>query len=423
MSIILNNSKKIDEILSYLFDLNRLGIKVGLDHTIELLNRCDNPQNNFESIHIAGTNGKGSVCSMLSSILMSAGYKVGLYSSPHLINFNERIRVNNICITNNEISSFIQKKRKDIDEIGSTFFETTTAMAFNHFSINEIDIAVVETGLGGRLDATNVINPIITAITSISLDHRGILGNDIIEIAKEKAGIIKNRIPVVISPQKKSVKSILFKTAIKCDSSIIQINTPLKVLYNKNGTSFNYKNTLYRIPLIGKFQALNALMAITIVKTINNKITYRTIQKGLSKTIWPGRLQRISESQPIYYDVAHNQEGITLVLETMKSLFAQKPIGLFVMKGDKELNLISDVLRNKFYRLIVSGCNKLGLLNAYELSNNLNNYNFYDFYVNNDFDRALVEIIELAKQTKKPAIIFGSHYISKPIFDKFGFYY
>ncbi len=181
MSITSTKSKKIDGILSYLFDLNRLGIKVGLDHTVELLNRCGNPQNNFQSIHIAGTNGKGSICSMLASILMDAGYKVGLYSSPHLINFNERIRINNICITNNEIASFIEKKRKDIDEIKSTFFETTTAMAFDHFSLNRIDIAVVETGLGGRLDATNVINPIITAISSISLDHRDMLGDNIVK--------------------------------------------------------------------------------------------------------------------------------------------------------------------------------------------------------------------------------------------------
>ena len=422
MSFTLNNSKKIDEILSYLFDLNRFGIKVGLDHTVELLNRCENPQNDFQSIHIAGTNGKGSICSMVSSILMAAGYKVGLYSSPHLINFNERIRVNNICISNNEIVSFIQRKRKDIDEIRSTFFETTTAMAFDHFSLNKIDIAVIETGLGGRLDATNVINPIITAITSISLDHREILGNDLIDIAKEKAGIIKKRIPVVMYPQKKSVKSILLKTAIKCNAPVTQINEPLNVLYNKNGTIFKYKNTLYSIPLIGKFQALNALLAIAIVEKINNKITDDTIQKGLSKTIWPGRLQRMSESYPIYYDVAHNQEGICLMLETMKSLYSQKPIGLFVMKGDKELNLISNVLKNKFHTLVVSGGKKFGLLNAEELSKNLNNYNFDEFCINNDFDRALVDIIELAKQTKTPAIIFGSHYIAKPIFDKFGFY-
>ena len=422
MSITSTKSKKIDRLLSYLFNLNRLGIKVGLDHTVELLNRCGNPQNNFQSIHIAGTNGKGSICSMLASILMSAGYRVGLYSSPHLINFNERIRINNICITNNEIASFVEKKRKDIDEIKSTFFETTTAMAFDHFSLKKIDIAVVETGLGGRLDATNVINPIITAISSISLDHRDMLGNNIVKIAKEKAGIIKRGIPVVISPQKKSVRSILFKTVAKFDSPIIQIKEPSKVFYNKDGTSFDYKNISYNVPLIGKFQALNALIAITIVKKINKKINHQTIQKGLAKTVWPGRLQRMSEFYPIYYDVAHNQEGICLMLETIKSLFSQKPIGLFVMKSDKELNLISDILKNKFDRLVISGGKQFGLLNANELSENLKYYNFDEFSTSNDFDIALINIIELAKQTKKPAIIFGSHYIAKPIFDKFGFY-
>ena len=422
MSITSTKSKKIDRLLSYLFNLNRLGIKVGLDHTVELLNRCGNPQNNFQSIHIAGTNGKGSICSMLASILMSAGYRVGLYSSPHLINFNERIRINNICITNNEIASFVEKKRKDIDEIKSTFFETTTAMAFDHFSLKKIDIAVVETGLGGRLDATNVINPIITAISSISLDHRDMLGDNIVKIAKEKAGIIKRGIPVVISPQKKSVRSILFKTVAKFDSPIIQIKEPSKVFYNKDGTSFDYKNISYNVPLIGKFQALNALIAITIVKKINKKINHQTIQKGLAKTVWPGRLQRMSEFYPIYYDVAHNQEGICLMLETIKSLFSQKPIGLFVMKGDKELKLISKILKNKFYKLVISGGKQFGLLNANELSNNLKYYNFDEFSTSNDFHIALINIIELAKRTKKPAIIFGSHYIAKPIFDKFGFY-
>ena len=163
-------------------------------------------------------------------------------------------------------------------------------------------------------------------------------------------------------------------------------------------------------------------MAIAIVKKINNKITHKTIQKGLAKTVWHGRLQRMSEFYPIYYDVAHNQEGIGLMLETIKSLFSQKPIGLFVMKGDKELKLISNILKNKFYKLVISGGKQFGLLNAHELSKNLINYNFDEFSANNDFDIALENIIKLTKQTKKPTIIFGSHYIAKPIFDKFGFY-
>ena len=423
MAVKANPSTKIDDLLAYLFDLNRFGIKVGLDHTTELLKRCGNPQNNFHSIHIAGTNGKGSTSSMVASILISAGYKVGLYSSPHLINFNERIRVNNICITNNQIASFIENKRKDIDEIESTFFETTTAMAFHHFSLTNVDIAVIETGLGGRLDATNVLNPIVTAITSISLDHREILGNDINNIAKEKAGIIKTKVPVVIYPQKKSVQSILLQIAAQFDSFPIEIETPEKVSINESGTSFLYKGILYKTSLLGKYQAMNAVMAINIIKIINNKIENKIIQKGLSKTLWPGRLQRMTESLPIYYDVCHNIEGISLMLENMQSLFTKKPLGLFVMKGDKEVNLLTDVLANKFHKLVVSGGEEFGLLNGNELRSLLNDNNFNEFHLDNNFNKALDDIVMLAKKINKPAIIFGSHYIAKPIFDKFGFYY
>ena len=423
MAVKANPSKKIDDLLAYLFDLNRFGVKVGLDHTIELLKRCGNPQNNFHSIHIAGTNGKGSTSSMVASILMQAGYKVGLYSSPHLINFNERIRVNNICITNNQIASFIENKRKDIDEIESTFFETTTAMAFQHFSLSNVDIAVIETGLGGRLDATNVLNPIVTAITSISLDHRELLGNDIITIAKEKAGIIKTKVPVVIYPQKKSVQSILLKIAAQFDSFPIEVERPEKVSINESGTSFLYKGLLYKTPLIGKYQAMNGVMAINVIYIINNKIKHKIIQKGLNKTLWPGRLQRMNESLPIYYDVCHNVEGISLMLENMKSLFTKKPLGLFVIKRDKEVNLLTDVLTNKFHKLVVSGGENFGLLNGSELSSLLYDNNFNEFHSENNFNKALDDIFMLAKKINKPAIIFGSHYIAKPIFDKFGFYY
>ncbi len=163
-----SSAKNIENLLTYLYKLNRRGIKLGLEHTIDLLKRIENPQNDFKSIHIAGTNGKGSTCSMISSILLNAGYKVGLYSSPHLVTFNERIKVNNQSITNEEIALFIEKTKKDIDQLQSTFFEVTTAMAFDYFAKRNVDIAIIETGLGGRLDATNVLRPIITGITSIS---------------------------------------------------------------------------------------------------------------------------------------------------------------------------------------------------------------------------------------------------------------
>ena len=197
-----------DSRLDYLYNLKRLGIKVGLEHTIALLKRCGDPQLQFKSIHIAGTNGKGSTCAIVNSILMEAGLKVGLYTSPHLIRFNERIRINGIQIDDDDIVEFVDSYQSDIDEIKSTFFETTSAMAFKYFSDKKVDVAVVETGLGGRLDSTNVLSPDLTVITPISIDHREILGEDILMIGKEKGGIIKKGVPLVLAPQKEKVRSL-----------------------------------------------------------------------------------------------------------------------------------------------------------------------------------------------------------------------
>ncbi|GIR15403.1 hypothetical protein CM15mP27_1540 [bacterium] len=175
--------------------MRRLGIKTGLEHTLSLLNHVDNPHKNFPSIHVAGTNGKGSTCLMISSILKSMNLKVGTYTSPHLIKFNERIRVNNIEISDKYICSFLEQNERKIKQIKSTFFETTTAMAFSYFNDQKVDVAVIETGLGGRLDSTNVLQPKVTVLTSISLDHTKILGSSLEQIAIEKCGIIKKKYP------------------------------------------------------------------------------------------------------------------------------------------------------------------------------------------------------------------------------------
>ena len=177
---------------------------MGLEHTFSLLDFLKNPQESIKIIHIAGTNGKGSTGATIYSILRAYGYKVGLYTSPHLINFNERIRINGIPITNDEILSFMRYVQPSIENIQSTFFEVTTAMAFNHFNNNDVDVAIIETGLGGRLDSTNVANPVLTVMTPISFDHMDILGDTIKKIAAEKAGIIKDGIPLVTAKQLKT---------------------------------------------------------------------------------------------------------------------------------------------------------------------------------------------------------------------------
>ena len=172
----------IGTILEELYSLQRLGIKVGLDHTVQLLNEIGNPHNKLRLVHIAGTNGKGSTCSMLAKILIDHGFKVGLYTSPHLKKFNERIQVNDRQISDEYIATFFNENRAKINEINATFFETTTAMAFNYFKDQAVDYAVIETGLGGKLDSTNVIVPKVCGITSISLDHTEILGDTIEKI-------------------------------------------------------------------------------------------------------------------------------------------------------------------------------------------------------------------------------------------------
>ena len=415
-------TKNIENLLTYLYNLNRRGIKLGLEHTIDLLKRIENPQNDFKSIHIAGTNGKGSTCSIISSILLNAGYKVGLYSSPHLVTFNERIKVNNQSITNEEIALFIEKTKKDIDQLQSTFFEVTTAMAFDYFAKHNVDIAIIETGLGGRLDATNVLKPIITGITSISLDHRNLLGNNILNIAKEKGGIIKNKTPLVLYPNQEKIKSVLLNIAKKLNAEIIEIDQPTKVFYNEKGTFFCHKNYDYNTPLIGEFQAINAIMAITIIKLFDINISEQIIQNGLSCTKWPGRFQRMTKDLPIYYDVAHNVDSIKLITKYLKIIYKEKPLGLFVIKESKELGLVSNVIKNNFHKLIVSGGEPLGLMDGDKLGKILKTNDVSVFKIKKDFNFALNELIDLAKKTKKPALILGSHYIAKPIFDKFGFY-
>ena len=232
----------INSTLEYLYQLHNRGIKLGLENVNKILNECDNPHNEFKSIHLAGTNGKGSTASIIAKILQNTGLKVGLYTSPHLINFNERIRINGHPISNNEIINFTKKHRNFFEKHSITFFEATTAMAFDYFRKNNVDIAVVETGLGGRLDSTNVLSPIHTIITEIDFDHTHLLGDSVEEITAEKCGIIKKQIPVVIQNQTNKIKTIIKEECLKKKSKLIDSSKiyPIENIQSKNlYTSFD----------------------------------------------------------------------------------------------------------------------------------------------------------------------------------------
>ena len=318
-----HESADINHTLEKLFRLQRLGIKVGLEHTYELLNRCGNPHNNLRTIHLAGTNGKGSTAAMVQSILRNAGLKVGLYTSPHLVSFNERIRVNGTQVSNNFIIDFMKKFNDDIDEIKSTFFETTTVLALYYFNYKKVDVAVIETGLGGRLDSTNVLDTDLTIITPIDIDHQNILGHTIKEIASEKAGIIKKNTPVISSHQHKEVMKILSNRAKSINTKIIIPQKPEKITIDYFSTRFNVNNKSYSIPLLGEHQADNAALAIQAVRIFKPKLNYNIISDGLINTVWPGRFHLLDKKLPIFYDVAHNQAGINSIRNTLKFLNAK----------------------------------------------------------------------------------------------------
>ncbi|MFC1857333.1 bifunctional folylpolyglutamate synthase/dihydrofolate synthase [Thermodesulfobacteriota bacterium] len=303
-----------DNCLQTMYGLRRFGIKLGLSTIREILAGLGNPQRRFKCIHVAGTNGKGSIASSLASILHASGYNVGLYTSPHLVRFNERICINNRPIPNENVV----KAHKAIQSVHHgnrqpTFFEFATAMALYEFGRQQIDWAVIETGMGGRLDATNVIKPSLAIITNISLEHRMYLGNTIGEIAAEKGGIIKRHCPVVTGARQKTAISVLEKLARMKSAPMYRLGKDFRVRRNHTGTFtyFGIKNVWrkLRTELLGDHQVDNAALVLAASEVLNNKhvqISLQNVRDGLKKTAWPGRLEIVANSPLIILDGAHN---------------------------------------------------------------------------------------------------------------------
>ena len=410
-------SAEITPILDKLFSLQRLGIKVGLDHTIQLLNRCGNPHNKLKTIHIAGTNGKGSTAAILQSILRTAGLKVGLYTSPHLVSFNERIRVNGSPISNDFIIDFMKKFNDDINEIESTFFETTTVLSLCYFYFKKVDVAIIETGLGGRLDSTNVLNPNLSIITSIDIDHQNILGNTIEEIANEKAGIIKKNTPFITFKQPKKILDILKNRAKTLNAKIEIVVDPQKIVVDNFSTKFVINNKTFSIPLIGEHQAYNAALAIRSSNIFMGPLSYQMIKDGVKNTVWPGRFQLLNNKLKIFYDVAHNSAGINTIRSTLNSLNALEKIGLIILKEDKDVDQISNSLKGLFDELIISTVPNAQLMSIDELNKSLNRCNIICKPID-PIEKAFNYILDKAEKGAV-TIIFGSHYAARSIYKFF----
>ncbi len=352
--------------------------------------------------------------------MIDHGLKVGLYTSPHLKKFNERIKINDSQISDEYIATFFNENKTKINEIEATFFETTTALAFNYFKDQVVDYAVIETGLGGRLDSTNVIIPKVCGITSISLDHTEILGDTVEKIAVEKAGIIKEGVPTFTFEQKPSVLEILRKEADKKNSNLdITAESEIDVIKSgEDGTFFNYSGLEFELHLIGDHQVKNCVLAINIAKKLlGSSFDISTVKKSVKTIKWPGRLEKI-KNKNMYYDVAHNVEGISAMIKTISNSHADKKVvGLFSLKSDKNIKPICNVIKNNFEIIILCHDKSGYLTRTTVLEKILNENNIKCFSVSSV--KKGVEALEKYNDDYFK-IIFGSHYIAEEVYNATG---
>jgi dihydrofolate synthase/folylpolyglutamate synthase len=305
--------------LEYAYSLESFGIKLGLERIRFLLKKLGNPEKKMKIIHVAGTNGKGSVCAMLGSILEEK-YDTGVYTSPNLVDIRERITVSGRMISKNDFSRIMTRIRKN--NVPScfghpTFFETLTAVALKYFHEKNVDFTVLETGLGGRLDATNIVKPLVSVITNVSMEHEDVLGDTLEKIAREKAGIIKKNVPVVTAAENKKVLKVIKDVCRRKKCKFVDVSRNVKInkiSHDLNGQTLNlqtkknkYHN--FRIPLLGRHQLVNAATALSVVELLGG-FSKMDVRKGFSRTKWPGRLEIINRNPLIVVDGAHNPDGM-----------------------------------------------------------------------------------------------------------------
>ncbi|MEQ8156004.1 MAG: folylpolyglutamate synthase/dihydrofolate synthase family protein [Clostridiaceae bacterium] len=347
------------ECMSYIHGLNKFGMNFGLSRTERILELLGDPHKRVKFIHVAGTNGKGSTTAIISSILKTAGYKTGMFTSPFLEEFEERIQINGNNIPKEHLIRYTEMVREVIDQVAAegmghpTEFEVITCIMFKYFSDMEVDFGVIEVGLGGTLDSTNVLTPVLSVITSISYDHMNVLGNTIQKIAAEKAGIIKEGIPAVIYPQEKETLKVIQEKAEKCKSQLYYIdidNSSFLQVINKDSRILQRVRYILKdeeiildLPLLGKHQITNCLTALTAVKALEVQcgieIDDNSIKKGIESVIWKGRMEVMRYNPLVVIDGAHNIDGIKKLKENLKTYFSYNNLILILgILADKQVD-------------------------------------------------------------------------------------
>jgi dihydrofolate synthase/folylpolyglutamate synthase len=396
--------------IDYLFGLEFHGIKLGLDNIRQLMRAAGDPQDSFASVHVAGTNGKGSTLAFLDSILQQSGYRTGRFTSPHLIDVNERFLLNSIPIPDDTLNNIIAQYRTLAEslQISPTFFEMNTAIAFQYFADEKVDLALIETGLGGRFDSTNIIQPKVTAITHIGLDHTQYLGDTLESIAFEKAGIIKTNTPVVLGPL--SLKAIppIENKAREMKAPILSPDHGFTYSSNRNGDltyhsqQIELMNCFLRMK--GIFQPDNAAIAVTVAGLLQKEfsaITPKTIEKGLAKATWPGRMEIISNSPPIIMDAAHNLEAMDALEQSLEGPL----IVLLALSNDKPAQEMVRTIAPKADSIIIT---QFEGIRAYPVDDLSQEISPIPHKTIRKFEKALEESLKQSKEKNIPLLITGS---------------
>ncbi len=330
--------------LDFLYSLQKYGIKFGLSKTENLLKGLGDPHRDLKFIHIAGTNGKGSVATYISYILERAGYRVGVYTSPHLVTFRERMRINRKFISPEEVVALTEDiKRVMVEEEPPTFFEAVTAMAMRYFDVKGVDVVVLETGMGGRLDATNVVSPLVGIITNISMEHQEFLGNTLLDIAGEKAGIIKEAIPLISGASQKEVRLLFEKICKEKRSPLYLFDRDFTCIASRKSFSYYGVNNSYEglvSGLAGRFQRYNMALALCCIELLGEYgfvAKEEHIRHGLKEAFWPGRLHVVSHSPLVVVDGAHNRAAMETLISTLEEMEFERLVAVVGIMEDKDI--------------------------------------------------------------------------------------
>ena len=366
----MNYAQTIDFLFTAMPSFQRVGgdaYKPGLERIAAFCQHIGNPQRNFYTIHVAGTNGKGSVSHMLASILREAGYRTGLFTSPHLVDFRERIRVDGEMIPKQKVVNFVDKHREKMQELDLSFFEMTAAMAFDYFDQSDVEVAVIETGLGGRLDATNIITPLLSVVTNIGMEHTEFLGDTVEKIASEKAGIIKKSIPVVIGQANEAYNAVFEQTASALNSKVIYAEQEFVLGAVEHFDNYNQHFSIERtrdnrnfeldIDLLGDYQRHNIVTACAAADYLAEQtpltISRRAFREGLAKsaenTGLMGRWQVLADEPYTVCDTGHNADGISFVASQLEALETDRIFAVMGFAKEKDLNKIMSLLPKKIH--------------------------------------------------------------------------